>query len=286
MRLSAFVLVVACGPASAVTPDEAKATVKYLQKLQSPDGGFLPSQPNRVGPVDPMAGLRATSAAVRPLKALGGDVPDKDAAAKFVKSCFDDKTGGFADRPGGKPDVAVTAVGLMACAELGLDADPAVAKAVKYLQESAKEFEEVRIAAAGLEAVKTFPKDTVEAWIAVGRKAGTGDARTTGSATALILHLGGEMDAAARTKAAEAMKAGQRADGGFGKADAKIGDPETTYRVMRALRLLEEKPKDAAAVEKFVAGHRNADGGYAAEAGKPSSASGTYYAVTILKWLK
>ena len=27
-------------------------------------------------------------------------VPDRDAAARFVQSCFDEKSGGFSDRPG------------------------------------------------------------------------------------------------------------------------------------------------------------------------------------------
>src|SRR5947209_3808607 len=77
------------------------ATVKFLQFSLIPDDAADP-QPN--------CGLRATSAAIRAIKYFGGDLLDREAVAKYVKRCYDEQTGGFSDRPGGKPDVALTAI--------------------------------------------------------------------------------------------------------------------------------------------------------------------------------
>ena len=49
---------------------------------------------------------------------VGGSNPDVLACLKYIRSCFDRESGGFAPTPGGKPDVRTTAVGLMAVAEM------------------------------------------------------------------------------------------------------------------------------------------------------------------------
>ena len=97
-------------------------------------------------------------------------MPNKDKHAAFVLKCYDPKTGGFADTPGGKPDVASTSIGVMAAAELGIPHEK-YAKAMDYLKENAKTFEEVRIGAAAVEAwgVKDCPFDLKE-WQAVAVK--------------------------------------------------------------------------------------------------------------------
>ena len=101
----------------------------------------------------------------------------------------------------------------------------------------------------------------------------------------MILRSGGKLDNDQRTAVVKALQAGQRPDGGFGKAEAKDSDPETTYRVMRAFYLLKEKPKDVAQLKAFMAKSRNADGGYGTGPGQPSTVSGTYYAAVIGSWL-
>jgi prenyltransferase beta subunit len=82
------------------------------------------------------------------------------------------------------------------------------------------------------------------------------------------------------------LKAGQRKDGGFGKADAAGSDLETCYRVMRCFVMLKEKPADVAGLRKFVARCRNADGGYGIAPGQPSGAGPTYFASIVLHWLE
>jgi hypothetical protein len=275
------VLLVCLAPLHAEAPD-AKKTVAWLQALQQADGSFLgaPKQP---------AGLRATSAAIRALKYLGGEVPDRDKAAKFVDATFDKAAGGFADTPGGKPDVFTTAVGLMAVVELKMPRDKYVEPAVKFLVENAKSFEEVRIGAAGLEAVN-MPQAAPAAWQeAIGKLRnpdgtygkGDGQARDTGGAVAAVLRLGGKVEQPENV--VQALKAGQRPDGGYGKADARGSDLETTYRVARALHMLKEKP-DVEALHTFVAKCRNADGGYGIVPGEPATVAGTYYAAIIRHW--
>jgi prenyltransferase beta subunit len=88
-----------------------------------------------------------------------------------------------------------------------------------------------------------------------------------------------------RDKVVEALKKGQRPDGGFGKENARTSDLETVYRVMRAFVMLKEKPNDVAALQAFMDKCQNADGGYGVAPGQPSSLSATYFAAITQHWL-
>src|SRR5262245_20605794 len=134
-------------------------TAKWILTLEAPNGGFYLAPPDEKGDTKPVPGLRATNGAVRSLKYLGFPLlpKEREKHAAFVLSCYDPKTGAFAG-PGGKPDVAMTAVGVMVAAELDIPHEK-YAKAMDYLKENAKTFEEVRIGAAAVEAwgVKDCP---------------------------------------------------------------------------------------------------------------------------------
>ena len=119
--LCASWLMIVPGLVCAQTAQEKKATIHYLQNLRQPDGGFVGEIPQ---PEKVHSTLRATSAAMRAIKYFGGEVSDEEAVAKFVKSCFDEKTGGFGDTPQGKPSVPLTAVGLMAVVEAQCRSNP------------------------------------------------------------------------------------------------------------------------------------------------------------------
>jgi prenyltransferase beta subunit len=277
-------------PAWGQSVEQKKATVAYLRVLQKEDGGFLAAQP-KPGAQGEGSSLRATSAALRALRYFGGEPRNKTACAKFVRSCFQEANGGFSDHNDGQSDVTSTAVGLMAVIELKLPADEFTAVAVRFLGEHAKTFEELRIAAAGLEAVGKRPPQA-DAWLkqilqmrntdgTYGKRDGV--ARATGGAVVAVLRLGGKVeDAAAVVKT---LQAGQRADGGFGKEDAKGSDLETTYRVLRCFVMLKARPADVGALRGFVAKCRNDDGGYGVAPGQASSAGATYFAAIILHWL-
>ncbi|HJZ59476.1 MAG TPA: prenyltransferase/squalene oxidase repeat-containing protein [Gemmataceae bacterium] len=260
------------------------SALKFVYALEDPAGGFKPDPEGKVG-------LRATSAAARAIKYLGGKVPNTDKHAAFVLKCFDPNTGGFADTPGGKPDVTVTSIGVMAAVELGVPKEK-FAKAMDYLKANAKTFEEVRIGAAAVEAwgVKDSPFD-LEPWFEIADKfarmkapepPGSG-ARDAGSFAAFRLRLGKELPD--RKAVLETLKAGQREDGGWARPDGKGSELETTYRVMRAFMLLKEKPKDPAKLREFIGKCRNADGGFGVQPGAKSSVSGVYYYAIITKWL-
>jgi len=278
-------LFVAALPVRGEAPERQKTAVAYLQKLQQKDGGFAPS-------VDqPVSSLHATDGAVKALDHFGGEIPDKAACADFVKSCFDQASGGFSDQPGGKTSVEATALGIIVVVELKIRAEAAEAAAAKYLSENVKTFEEIRIAAAAFEALGKRPTQA-DAWlkqIAKLRNAdgtygkGDGAARDTGGAVAAVIRLGGKVDHP--DAAIKAMRAGQRADGGFGLQDSSASDLPTSYRVMRSLHMLKSQPKDADRLRAFLDSCHNADGGYGVAKGKPSSASGTYYVSSILQWL-
>jgi hypothetical protein len=249
-------------------------------------GGFKPDPAGKPG-------LRATSAAVRAIKYLGGKAPNPDRHAAFVMTCFDPATGGFADAPGGKPDVNVTSVGVMAAVELGVPREK-FRKAMDYIQANAKTFEEVRLGAAAVEAwgVKDCPFDLGPWFEIVGShfaKAGgipmaaDGGARDAGSVVAMYLRLGKPLP---RPNAVlTVLQDGQRDDGGWGRKDATGSDLEATYRVMRAFYLMKEKPREVAKLRQFIAKCRNPDGGYGVAPGEKSSVGGTYYAAIITHWL-
>jgi hypothetical protein len=269
-----------------------KQSITYVQKLQTDLGGFLANEPKAKGiKVEPT--LRATSAAVRALTYLGGDVPKKDACIKFVERCWNAESGGFSDEPKGKPDVFSTAVGLMAVVELKMPTEKYAKGAVKYLSNNAKSFEDIRIAAAGLETLKTrSPKNAL--WSAAvlimetkdgvyGQ--GSGQARDTASAVVTLLRL--EEFKTQNDRALKVLKTGQRKDGGWGKADSDTGsDLESTYRVMRCFIMLKARPDSVDGVRAFLAKCRNEDGGYGIAPGQPSSVGGTYFAAIITHWLK
>ena len=148
---------------TAQTAAQNQPTIEYLRSLQAGDGGFLPA----VGAQTPsklnVSSLRATSAALRALMYQGGEPRDRKAAARFVTACFDPSAGAFSDQPHGRPDVSSTAIGLMAAAELRMPMEK-YKPAARYLATHAKTFEEIRIAAAGLEAVGQRPPEA-DRWV-------------------------------------------------------------------------------------------------------------------------
>jgi prenyltransferase beta subunit len=291
LSLIALYAVIVLPSAQAQNAKEKQATIRFLQDLQTSSGGFLagPENPKIKRPTAPS--LRATNAALRALKYFGGQPRDLKAAGRFVESCFDKSSGGFGDQPGAQPDAMTTAVGFMAVVEAQLSTEPYADAVVKYLGEHAKTFEEVRLAAAGLEAIgKPSPKaDEWLSQIAEMRNPdgyfgkGKGAARDTGSAAAAILRLGGKLEHPERVIAV--MKEGQRSDGAFGKGDVETSDLESSYRIIRSLHMLKEKPAYPNRVRAFIANCRNTDAGYGVTPGQPSSAGGTYFASIILPWL-
>lgn len=104
-------------------PDEKKATVAYLQKLRVKGSGFQASLPDPQKPGGAKLSLRATSVAVLALKHLGAELPDLAEYVKFIDSCHDKATGGFADVPGGKPDIAATTAGVLLAVDLDMPPD-------------------------------------------------------------------------------------------------------------------------------------------------------------------
>ncbi len=264
---------------------QKEATIAYLRKLQADDGGFRPDARAK------QSDLPSVNGALRALKYFGGEPRDRSACAEFVKRCFDKENGGFGLRPGDKAAYRPTAVGIMAVAELKMPLEPYSELVIKYLDEHSKSFEEIRLTAASFEALgKPAPHaDTWLGQIARLRHSdgtyGKGDnvVRDTGGAVCAVLRLGGKVEHPENVL--KALNAGQRRDGGFGKAGAEGSDPETTYRVMRAFHMLKARPEGADRIRAFLARHRNDDGGYGVAPGQPSSVSGTYYAGIILHWL-
>ena len=276
--------------AFAQTADEKKATVKFIDSLRDPETGAWAVNPPKDGEkLKPS--LRAVNGAVNALKFFGGELTDKEKVTKFVLNCYDEKTGAFAE-PGDKPTVAMTSVGVLAATALGID-KAKYKKAMDYLKTNARTFEDYRIGAAAIEAygVKESAIDVID-WLGAAMKdenspsKSTPNARDLASLAALGERLGLKLADAERADVAALVRRDQLPDGGWAKPKTKASDAETTYRVMRALMLLTEKPKDPEAVAKFVASCRRPDGGYGVDKDAPSSMSGVYYAAKISEWLK
>jgi prenyltransferase beta subunit len=290
--VSASLLILSFAPAlRSQTPEQKQSTVKWLQELQVADGGFVPIPVDGRLDTDPRGSLRATSSALRALKHFGGAPKDKEAAAKFVMRCYDAESGAFAGSPNGKADVFTTAVGLMAAVELKLGERIDAEKCVKYMAENAKEFEDIRIAAAGMETCgKLAPH--AERWcrFLLGRVNADGSygdgvekARATGGTVVTILRLGGKVEHPDRI--IDLLNRAQNNDGGFGKDDTGSSDLETTYRIMRCYHMLKAKPAKVDSLNGFIAKCRNPDGGYGVQPGRPSTVSGPYFAGIITHWL-
>jgi prenyltransferase beta subunit len=269
--------------AFAQTPEEKAASLKYLTGLQQASGSFKSDA--KGGP-----SLRATSASVRAIKYLGGELANPAQVKAYVLSCYDPPTGGFAEA-GEKPTVLVTCIGIMAAVELGIP-ESKFPMAIDFLETEAKSFEDVRIGAAAIESLKAKPK-WLDKWNVVANKqlnndgtAGKGDnrARDTASVAAMKLRLG--FPVVNKDKIFQMIRTNQGDDGGWKKDGAKTSDQETTYRVMRAMMLAKERPKNTFKLGEFLKSCRNADGGCGVAPGEPSSASGTYYYAIVSKWLE
>jgi prenyltransferase beta subunit len=257
-------------------------TAAYAAAHQNADGGFAasPGQPSTVG---------ATNTGLRVLDYVGGSPLDVPGCIRFVKSCRVPGSG-FAQKPGGKPDVVTTAVGLMAAAELKTAYKAMIDDAIAYFGANAKAFEEVRMSIAGLEAVGARSPDFshwAEQIEAMRRPDGSfgeqpGKAFATGGAAAAILRMG--MNLEKRDAVIATIKAGQRPDGAWSKNDGP-SDLSSSYRVMRALYMLKEKP-DVEPLIGFIARCRHDDGSYANTPGGPGNLGATYSATIILRWLR
>jgi hypothetical protein len=178
----------------------------------------------------------------------------------------------------------------MAAKELNLGTEP-FPGAAAYLEQNARDFEEVRIAAAAFEAIGKLPA-TAAAWrqglLQKRNPDGTfgqggGQARETGGALVALVRLGGGTGEDQQA-AVKALRAGQRSDGGWGK-EGEPSDLETTYRVMRAFHVLKAKP-DVAACQGFLAKCRRPDGSYGVQPGLAGNVSATYFAAIVSHWLE
>jgi prenyltransferase beta subunit len=272
-------------PLHAQSDAQKKATVAYLQKLQADDGGF------RADARATQSDLSATTAAFRALKYFGAAPRDQAGCAGFVAKCFDKDAGGFAARPGGKVAYRPTAVGIMAVVDMKMSTEPYADAVIKYLDENSKTFEEIRLTAASFESLGKRPPHA-DAWLAEIAKLRNSDGtygkdgsvpRDTGGAVCAVLRVGGKVerpDAVLRV-----LNAGQRKDGGFGKAGLEGSDLESCYRIARAFHMLKSKPEGAKRLREFIGRCRNDDSGYGVAPGLPSNVGGCYYAGIILHWL-
>ena len=273
----------ATSPTHAQTPRDRAETARYIAAFQNPDGGFA-------GSVGGKSSLGGTSSAIRTLTYTGGSVKDVLGAIAYIESCYDKESGGFAPAPGGKPDCGTTASGLMAIGALKIDPKPYTQPAIDFFAKNAKTFEEKRIAAAGLEAIGAtspeYPKWAEE--LNAGRNAdgtfgeGATRAKDTGGKAAMVLRMGVPLDR--REAVIAALRDAQRPDGGWSQ-DGEKSDLGTSYRIMRCLFIMGEKP-DLDRLRSFVGSRRQSDGGYGPNPGAAADPGSTYFCSIMLHWAR
>ena len=272
-------LLVAPARTAPLPAEQREVSTRFIHGLQNPDGGYRNADAS--GPSQ----LGATSSSLRALKYLDAKPRRREEIRKFVLSCYNPETGAFADTPGGTPDARTTAMGLMAMAELKMPVKKHEEKIRAYFTENARTVPDVYIATAAMDAAK-LRSEAGGRWIArfdvMRNPDGTYGRGPVDTATAVItiLRLGGSFPN--REAVVQSIRGAQKSDGGFA-AMGENSDLPTTYRMVRALSMLRERP-DLARLREFVARCRNADGGYGTAPGQPSSAGGTYFAAIVQHW--
>jgi prenyltransferase beta subunit len=265
----------------APAPLEKQATVAWLDKLQDPKGAFAADARSATRP-----SLPASISAVRALKYFGGMPPRAAQILQYLRSCWNETEGAFAPTPGGKVDVRTTAVALMGLYDLEAaeQNQDMINRGLIFLGEHVKDYEDVRIAAAALEATKK-PVPQIQKWRdllnALPSSSDPQQARQIGGVTVARMRLGEsiqDQDTILKT-----LRAAQQPDGAWDKP-GEAPDLESSYRIMRAFFMLKARP-DTGALRKFIARCRQPDGGYAVAPGQLASVSGAYYAGVIGHWL-
>ena len=266
-----------------------QTAITFLRTLQTPSGGFVTVAPPKGTPSRPS--LRTTRTGLRCFRLLGGQPADRPAVIRYLKACYDPKSGGFSDRPGAKPDAISTAVGLMILGELQLPVEPYREAGLKFINDNTEGFEQIRMVASALEELGRRVPHAGQ-WLKAIDQArnsdgsygqGPGKARTTALYVVAQLRLGGKPES--DEVVLKVLRAGQRPDGGFGGDKESGSDLEACYRVVRLFSRLNAPPDRPQKLRAFIASCRNADGGYGIRPGEPSSLHGTYYATIVRHWL-
>jgi len=269
-------------PSHAQTPAELAQTAATVASLQNPDGGFAPA------PGEPSS-LPATSSALRILHYVAGPIPDVLGCVKYIKACRTE-SGGFAKTPGGEPDSLTTATGLMAAVELKIADKSMIDGAIAFFHDHAKELEQVRMAIAALESADAespnYPRWIEQIETLRKPDGGFGDgpdrAFLAGTVGATVLRAGGTLED--REAVAEAIKSNQRPDGGWAR-EAGDSDLASSYRVLRALHMLKEKP-DLERLSGFIARCRKDNGLYSNTPEGEAALGPTYYAAIMTRWIR
>lgn len=272
------------------TKEDNASAIAFIRRHQLASGGFATRLPTAGG--EQVASLRTSRTALRALRLLGADNSHQEAVLQYLKNCYSSKTGGFADRPGAEPDPVSTSVALMILQECNQPVAPYLDRALQFMAKTTRNFEELRMVASGLEETHRTLPEANKAWLKLideNRLAdgtygeGPGKARTTALRVVAKQRLGMEVGDTALIL--QTIRAGQRADGGFGSDKPDASDLESCYRIVRLFSRLNAQPDRPEALRGFIQRCHHADGGYGVQPDAPSSLHGTYYATIIRHWL-
>ena len=190
-------------------------------------------------------------------------------------------------------EVITTAVGLMAASELKIASPEMVKEAIGFLGKNAQGVRGSSDWRSQASSPFTPPRPIFRGGSsrsrplrqpdgAFGQEPFPAKPYATGGAAAAILRMGLKLEN--RDAVINAIKAGQRPEGAWSKDDSPP-DLGASYRVMRALYMLREKP-DVDRLLSFVKGFRQSDGSYASKPGGAGDLGGAYTATIIVRWAR
>lgn len=264
------------------------STVDFLASMQNADGSFVSAKwsDGELG----RSTLRTTRTAIRAHRLLGLRVPNQERVVGYLKACYDNDIGGFAEEPGLKADPISSSVALMILKELELPVEPYLARATDFINANTAGFEQVRMVAPACEEL-ALALPNAKKWIEQIEKSrnpdgsfgqNLGRARSTALNEVALSRLGKSVS---KERVMKILNEGQRIDGGFGSDTQTGSDLEACYRVLRLYYRLQVTPENVEGLHAFIDSCRNSDGGYGRHPGEQSSVHGTYYAITLKDWL-
>ncbi len=264
-------------------------TAQFVLEHHAPSGGYIPQKGSSPS-------LRATLSARRSLKLLGVKAPSPEKDISFVASCVDG-TGAFADRPNDKATTTLASIGLLLATDLLMHKNPEYAKLIQFnkrlVQNDAKSFEEIRMAAAVFEGLGEVPIRRNE-WVRLLRatqnnEGGYGPSgsrlRDTGGVVAAFLRLKEPLAKQEKQALMEFLLSGQGKDGGFGVTESAPSELDSSYRIGRALWMLGVTP-DVKRMRAFLEKCRTPSGAYSVHPGEEPTLVDTYRALIISSWLR
>lgn len=266
-----------------VTAQEKEKAILFLQLLQQQDGGYAGQLSN------PVSKLQDTLSSIKALKLLDSAPANVSKTVEFLYSCYDNKSGSFADQPGNKVSVFSTASALIALQDLETKdlLKEVLPMAMEFIADNATSPADHFMRIAAFEECKLpppAPKEAISFFYSIRQKDGSfGDSTFLNAISCAAILRAGEKIENTQSIVQTILNA-QHSDGSFHGENGET-DLMTTYAAMRTLVLL-DVPPNLSALKEYLFSLHHEQGGFGVKPNDPASAGGTYQVISIFKWIE